>query len=760
MLIENRSRNLGLCLVACLFVLPMAPAMAQPRSATSLERLTQVARLWGTVRYLHPYLAYKDIDWDAALVAALPRIREASTTDAYRAAVQQMLAALEDPVTQVETKGTRASAPPARATTTGLHRFVEPGILLVDFSQVSASLSLGDVRRLTAEISGELAQATAVVLDLRTRSVSDEDLAGMWASSLFESLAPALVLSRIQAPAQRFVSHEGYRNLGGGGTSYSSTFVTLTAEAIDPPATPRASALRTVMVFDESSNVPPLALALKAAGRARIVVEGRIAETALVDTKAVEIGEGLVARVRLSELVPMRGWQGWRADAEVPRGARAEALALAVEHARRGWTVAPDAVAEPARLPEARVRRDNAYSDMSEPTLDYRQLAVIRAWNVIHYFYPYLPLLDDWDAVLPRLLERMEHVTTGRAYRLAIAEMMTAVADGHTRVSGHPDVDAPFGAAWMRLNVRSVEGRPVVVAMGDEERARGVEIGDAVVAIGGEPVAQIVERCRQLVTASTPTAVLNRIYQRCLLSGPPDSTTLTVEAPDGRRREVQVTRRTAQAPFTRSDAVVQRLPGDIGYVDLSRLEVADVDTMFETLRNTRGLVFDMRGYPRGTAWTIAPRINTRRTKVGASIGVPYVNASQDDNAPVTLSFGQPLPPLPAGTAVYSAPTVMLIDSRAISQAEHTGLFFKAASGTTFVGTATAGANGNVTDFTVPGGLTITFTGLEIRHADGRQLQRVGLVPDIPVEPTRAGLKAGRDEVLEKAVEYLKSLPPR
>lgn len=761
MMTSRRFTSLGLYVAATVLGLSqaIAPAAAQPPSTTSLERVTHVARLWGEVRYLHPYLAYKDIDWDAALVAALPRIREASTTDAYREAVQQMLAVLEDPVTRVQPNETRPAAAPVRASAAGVHRVVEPGVVLVDFSRLSASMNLGDLRRLTAEISGELTRAAAVVLDLRMRGVADEEAASFLAGYLFESLASALVPSRLQAPTQRYVSHSGYRPQGTG-TGYSSSFVVLAAETFDPPAPPRATVPRVALLFDEGSRVPPLALALRAGGVARIVTEGRIGEDAVVKTKSVDIGDGLIARVRITEMVPMRGWPGWRADAEVPRGAGAEALALALDVARRGWTASPDGLAEPAHLPDARVRRDNTYADMAEPTLAYRQLAVIRAWNVIHHFYPYLSLLDDWDAVLPRFLQRMEDAATGRAYRLAFAEMMTNVTDGHTRVSGHPDVETPFGAAWIRVDIRAVEGRPVVIALGDDERAGGVEIGDAVVAVSGESVDRLVERCKTVRTASTSAALLNRVYQRCLLSGPPGPTTLTIEGLDGRRRDVQVTRRAGQPPFLRTDAVVQRLPGDLGYVDLSRLDVADVDAMFETLRNTRGLIFDMRGYPRGTAWPIAPRINRRQAKVAASFRMPYVNAIDDGAVSPALSFDQALPALPAGASVYTAPTVMLIDDRAISQAEHTGLFFEAASGTTFVGTPTAGANGGITDFTVPGGLSVTFTGIDVRHADGRQLQRVGLVPDVLVEPTRAGLKAGRDEVLEKAVEYLKSLPQR
>jgi C-terminal processing protease CtpA/Prc len=66
-----------------------------------------------------------------------------------------------------------------------------------------------------------------------------------------------------------------------------------------------------------------------------------------------------------------------------------------------------------------------------------------------------------------------------------------------------------------------------------------------------------------------------------------------------------------------------------------------------------------------------------------------------------------------------------------------------------------GANGDVTSVLAPGGVVIRLTGHDVRHADGRQLQRVGLQPHVPVRPTIKGVRAGRDEVLEAALKYLK-----
>jgi C-terminal processing protease CtpA/Prc len=185
-------------------------------------------------------------------------------------------------------------------------------------------------------------------------------------------------------------------------------------------------------------------------------------------------------------------------------------------------------------------------------------------------------------------------------------------------------------------------------------------------------------------------------------------------------------------------------------VDLTRLTTAEVDAMFERFKETKAIILDVRGYPKGTAWVIAPRLNTRNARDGAMYLQPLVSASDED---ARKTFFQMIPATDKWR--YTGRTVMLMDERTASQAEHTGLFFEAANGTKFIGSHTAGAKGDVTTFTLPGGIVFYFTGHDVRHADGRQLQRIGLVPDVEVKPTIAGIRSGRDEVLERATQYLR-----
>ncbi|MFN8814303.1 MAG: S41 family peptidase [Acidobacteriota bacterium] len=122
---------------------------------------------------------------------------------------------------------------------------------------------------------------------------------------------------------------------------------------------------------------------------------------------------------------------------------------------------------------------------------------------------------------------------------------------------------------------------------------------------------------------------------------------------------------------------------------------------------------------------------------------------------VSRLFEQALPERGNSAARYEGQTLMLIDERAVSQSEHSGLMYRVANGTQFGGQPTTGANGDLTAMFVPGGIYVTFSGHDVRWPDGQQLQRIGLQPDFPVAPTIQGLRDGRDEVLEKAIAVVR-----
>ena len=98
--------------------------------------------------------------------------------------------------------------------------------------------------------------------------------------------------------------------------------------------------------------------------------------------------------------------------------------------------------------------------------------------------------------------------------------------------------------------------------------------------------------------------------------------------------------------------------------------------------------------------------------------------------------------------------VFLTDGRAVSYAEtYLGIVEHYKLGE-IVGEPTAGTNGNVNPFTLPGGYRVSWTGMKVLKHDGSRHHGVGIQPTVRVSPTVRGIVEGRDEVLERAIEVL------
>jgi len=102
----------------------------------------------------------------------------------------------------------------------------------------------------------------------------------------------------------------------------------------------------------------------------------------------------------------------------------------------------------------------------------------------------------------------------------------------------------------------------------------------------------------------------------------------------------------------------------------------------------------------------------------------------------------------------TAHIAFLTDGRAISYAESCLGIIEHYKLGAIVGGPTAGTNGNVNPFKVPGGYQVVWTGMKVLKHDGSRHHGVGIAPTVPVSRSIGGVAAGRDEILEKAIEVV------
>lgn len=729
-----------------------------------IARLVGLARVWGAVKYFHPFLAYREIDWDKALVDTIPKVSASRTSHEYQAVLNRMLGALGDKGTVAEIDTETKSAPLSHTSAAAKEPVLtENGVLVVDAIRIAeaGAQNLAAFRDSLARISDAIPTARGVIIDGRAAVQPDEFTAYYFALSLRRILSQ-LFDGDVTLGSTRYRMHNGYATQTGSGASfYYSAFVNVAPETIGG----RNKMKTPPMVFIVNEDTPTatsLLSGLQSANRAYVIQDGEQAPGTTSGAFTLELPDHVKVRIRTYESINPDGSIGFQADAVVPKGAgEDEVIRQAMEAVQPNSTRKSQPGHTVSYRPQVS-EKDKPYAEMEYPATEHRLLALFRFWNVINYFFPYKDLIGySWESVLPRYIPKFEADKDAADYQLTVREMVAEMHDSHARVQNAIASMEWLGMFLPPVIVRYVENQAVITRVWDDKLP--VKIGDVILTVDGEPVEKRVAFLSRFIAASTPQALMKDVYSSLLFGQKDRVAKLRVRGGKGEVREVEIARSMSIADprsFTameRTTPVVQVLPSGCGYVDLARLQRGEVDKMFETIKNTPGVVFDMRGYPNGTAWAIAPRLTEKNRPVAALFSRRLLEApslsDSDLSESASYTFAQRLPERKGD--VYKGKVVMLINEDAISQAEHTCMFFEAATDVTFIGTPTTGANGDVTFMVLPGNLIVSFTGHNVRHADGRQLQRVGIQPTIRVAPTIRGIIAGRDEVLEAAVKYLR-----
>lgn len=397
------------------------------------------------------------------------------------------------------------------------------------------------------------------------------------------------------------------------------------------------------------------------------------------------------------------------------------------------------------------------YTGVKFPDAGYQLLALYRFWNVINYWYPNRNLLDqDWSQVLADFVPRIALAKDKDAYQLETIALIAKVTDTHANLwSAPPQLRPPAGNCQLPIATRFVENRAVVTGYTDAASgpATGFKIGDVVESLEGVPVEELVQRWAPYYPASNQPARLRDIA-RAMTRGSCSA------ARAGVRRANQSVQITAdRQPLASLDQKVGRthdLPGEtfrllsdqVAYLKLSSVQAAQASSYVDRARGTKGLVIDIRNYPSEfMVFALGSLLVDRPTPFArfTSGVVDSPGAFRWLGVPVTLSPKQPH---------YPGKVVILVDEVSQSQAEYTAMAFRTAPQAVVVGSTTAGADGNVSQILLPGGLSTMISGIGVFYPDKRPTQRVGIVPDVEARPTIEGIREGRDEVLEEGLRQI------
>lgn len=411
-------------------------------------------------------------------------------------------------------------------------------------------------------------------------------------------------------------------------------------------------------------------------------------------------------------------------------------------------------------IPVPQFRNEDAYPEMSYPDPGHRLLSLFRYWNIIQYFYPYRNLIE-WDEVLKDFIPEFVGARNELQYQLAVLSLIGRVHDAHASiVSNHETLETYKGKNCLPYEIRFIENKPVITGYLGEFIGKDkdtstwdmLKVGDVIAAINDTPIDTIIRERLPYVSAANYPSCLREIAWDLLRTNDPvlsvrlyrDGILKKVKIRSFPLYQVDIFKR-----LHRTDTCFKMITPEIGYINPMTIKQEYIPGIMSSTEKTRGIIIDFRVPPLEDISSI----------------VDYLLSSPADFA--MLSRGNLMYPglftiwnkIRIGKRnerPYKGKIVILNNEDTQSAAEFNTMAFRMAPNAVIIGSTTAGSDGDVTFFPLPGGINTSISGLGVYYPDGKETQRSGIMPDIVCRPTIAGTMENRDELLEKAVQYINS----
>lgn len=401
----------------------------------------------------------------------------------------------------------------------------------------------------------------------------------------------------------------------------------------------------------------------------------------------------------------------------------------------------------------------------------YNLLSLFRLWNMAEYYFPSVNITNKrWSEVLPEYIPKFLALkSTGQAKWLT-AELIAELSDSHSYMKPNP----LKRGGELPVKLGFAEGKLIVVDIPKSDTVSFFEPGDEIVKIGADTPADILARVRKYRAASNENALLRdaaeaarNVSDAVLANGN------MIILRNGERKEIpfSVFDSLPQSGFYKWEndrtASYKMLNDSVGYINPDNCKDADQAAIMEKFADTKAIIVDMRCYPKKFCifYFVGDYFIPRTTHhVTWNLDVPKLPGYYQKH-PVLL----PLSPFPPGGYIdlwrkkifgyknndyYKGRVVVLANATTQSMAEYAVMAFQAVPDCVVVGSQTAGADGNIVVLTLPYGIKTMFSSIGVYYPDGTNAQRAGVRIDHYVEPTIEGIRAGRDEVLEKALEII------
>ncbi len=408
----------------------------------------------------------------------------------------------------------------------------------------------------------------------------------------------------------------------------------------------------------------------------------------------------------------------------------------------------------------ARPKHEKVYDETNYPDDGYRLLAIYRLWAMVQNLNPYRTLTEeDWNDVLRESIIDIVRSSNATEYFKAMQRAVAKIDDSHSNyvLDDWDDANGVFGEFWLNLKLKYLNGQYVVVDLKDAkiDHQNPFEKGDVIMNIDGVDAHDFEATMWSYAVGSNDAVKRRHICGLLVRSNEPTGTAqilrgdTRIELSFSRLRLKEVDWQSGYYAWLKSQPEYWSLENNILFLNVLRLKRSTIAEHFDTFREAKGLVIDLRIYPSDPFQReLGSFLNGNEKPFSRFTGF-------DPTTPGQFVMGEPYFFGIENDQPYEGKIAILVDEGTQGHAEFCAMAYQLSPQAKVFGSQTAAADGNAEGLKLPGGNLVRFTSIGVYYPDKTETQQIGIVPDVEVRPTAEGIREGRDEVLEVALEFLR-----
>lgn len=380
--------------------------------------------------------------------------------------------------------------------------------------------------------------------------------------------------------------------------------------------------------------------------------------------------------------------------------------------------------------------------DYNKNKLFFRLGNVINVYNVFQHFFPYFDVVNiNWGNELKIALLRSFTDKSADDHLVTLQRFTAPLKDGHINVSlkSKSYFAPPVTWEW-------IENKLIITRVFEE--ISGIQVGDVVSKINGINSDEYFKNIYPLISAGT-AGWLNYKANFLSLVGEYDSKiTLTI---NGKTINLVRKRNDLMRMNLAKEPIYKKLDDNIWYLNMSKIPIDTINKIMPELGKSKSIICDARGYPAGNHEFIT-HLMTIDDTVSGWMQIPHIVFPDHEKIVGFEKHNWISVMRTKKPYLGDRKIIYIIDGSAISYAESCLGYIEGYKLATIIGQPSAGTNGNINSFDLPGGYSMTWTGMKVVKHSGSQHHGIGIIPDILVTKTIQGIKEGHDQFLEKAIE--------